>query len=350
MILSYLTRNVAYHIPSYFVRSEIDLAMEQNRRAAAMLEDAGRRLELSPPPARPIRLGGAVFRTRDRQIDYRAPPEANGPPIRREQRLRGNQAEVEEEVAVPVPGWFRGGRGLMEQIARGVGLRMGRDGPPSGEFDPRGLYGHLLDDQVGAAMMEHFGAGPAGRYAAIDPDALVSKVKLPHYARPPSGFTANFELDDTALKPIELDEKGRVVKHKQTSKPYLACAKCPEPLLVSGAYRTPADRVWALRCGHMVDQRCLEALSTPSSDEDYKSIHNHPPGGLPLLDAEPPQRGGGGGGRAKRAKITKTTAKPPPAEFEWLCPVKTCCKGHRSIQGENGWVQKEGEGAIQVYA
>ena len=194
-------------------------------------------------------------------------------------------------------------------------------------------------------------AGGAGR-REDDVLGIISKVELPEFEATRDGFTANFGLDELIKppSPIRLDDEGRVVKtrfKKPREKPYLACANCPEPLLVSSAYRSQSDRVWALRCGHMIDQRCLEALSTPVTEDELATILHYPPGDLPILGLEAVSKKRG---RSKRAKVMKRTSPPPPDEFEWRCPVEGCGKVHRSVLEGEMWVQKEGEGALSVYA
>ena len=209
-----------------------------------------------------------------------------------------------------------------------------------------GNLGNMLGYGMGGEMagIGLGGAGGAGR-REDDVSAILSRIGLPDFDPPPEGFSTDFEIDESKI-PITLDDDGRVVKRNRT-KPYLACANCPAPLLISSAYRAPADRVWALRCGHMIDQRCLEALSTPTTKGELATVHHHPPGDLPILGEEAVLVKKG---RTKRAKFSKQTSPPQPDEYEWRCPVEGCGTVHWSVQEGGRWAQKEGEGALSVYA
>ncbi|KAF8761867.1 Lipase (class 3) [Rhizoctonia solani] len=108
----------------------------------------------------------------------------------------------------------------------------------------------------------------------------------------------------------------------------LICAGCRRPL------RTGGDRLWALRCGHMIDSRCYSAFSRPLS------ARLDPPVGVPLLD---------GGYPHKRRKTGKGKGKPAVEVHEWKCPVKDCAKVHKSERTEDGeWVPTKDHGAIKV--
>jgi len=192
------------------------------------------------------------------------------------------------------------------------------------------------------------GAGGAGRREE-DVTSIISKIGPPDFDTPQEGFTANFEIDEPPT-PITLDDDGRVIHNpsrKIKKKPYLACANCSEPLLISSAYRAPADRVWALRCGHMIDQRCLDTLSTPKTEAELATVQRHPPGDLPILrdDAIPVKRP-----RGKRAKVHRRTLAPPLTEYEWRCSVEGCGRAHWSVRVGDGWSPKEGLGALSLYA
>jgi hypothetical protein len=189
----------------------------------------------------------------------------------------------------------------------------------------------------GLPMFGAGGAGPAGSRRDEDVRAIIASVPDFDYPDPTKGFTRDFEI--TSTEPISIDENGAVVPTSSTDKPYLACANCSERLRLSSAYRSPADRIWALRCGHLIDQRCLDTLFTPTTSAELASVL--PPMGE-LLDV--PVRKG-----RKKAKIMK---KDPQRTFAWRCPVKGCGRMHCSTQaaGQEEWRQKEGEGALQVYA
>lgn len=148
------------------------------------------------------------------------------------------------------------------------------------------------------------------------------------------GFVVNF--DPTAEKtqdPIELNDEGEVIQRN----PYiLRCAHCPTPLLLSSAYRSPKDTVWALRCGHLLDQACLRKLSEPPGVDAATAIR----------DAEALMAGPGARKR-KRIPVRK------PRRHIWHCPVESCGWPHTSVEGPAPafrWSQDEEKGAVQLYA
>jgi hypothetical protein len=76
----------------------------------------------------------------------------------------------------------------------------------------------------------------------------------------------------------------------------LVCARCMAPLIMGadGAEQPAEKRVWGLRCGHMIDGACMEALSMP----------------LPVLGEESTGKKGKGKGKAK-APPPYATQTPP---------------------------------------
>ncbi|CAE7139999.1 unnamed protein product [Rhizoctonia solani] len=133
------------------------------------------------------------------------------------------------------------------------------------------------------------------------------------------------------------DEEGDSVASSSQPSPatkltsVLICAGCRRPL------RTGGDRLWALRCGHMIDSRCYNAISRPQFSS------------LPLLArlGSPP------GPASKRRKTTKAKGKGKGVmeSHEWECPVKDCARVHKSerMAGEEEWVPAKDNGAIKVF-
>lgn len=184
------------------------------------------------------------------------------------------------------------------------------------------------------------------------------------------GFTADFAPPEPPPAPKVFDvETGEEIVDKGKRKAeapqrLLVCAKCVDPLLADQNARE--RRVWALRCGHVLDGRCLAAVA---EDADVAAAHAPAPSApapAPLESAAGPARTTkqtarrGKGRTAVRGR--KPVAQPPPepetvvlAEREWACPVPRCGKAHWSQlvrKGEHGapmWVPKPGCGAIQVF-
>ncbi|ODN90729.1 hypothetical protein L198_06045 [Cryptococcus wingfieldii CBS 7118] len=277
-------------------------------RRQSLSNDSDLEDEIDLPPARPrIGLGGAVFRRGGarRQFVLGRPP--TSPP----------QQHGQDAMAAPGQQFFLGGNNvghfMMNALGAGMGFHIGLGG-------------------VGIAFG---GAGPAR--AEADIETILRSVEVPKYPAPTAGFVANFDMEEAQSKQaIEIDDNG-VVKKKR-KQPILVCAKCKDPLLISEAYRTPADRIWALRCGHIIDQKCLDEIQAPRSIMEMASVDKHPD----VLDEQPAKR---------RKGVRKAKEQEKPAdEYTWKCPVEGCGKRHMSKDIGGSWVMGEGEGALQVYA
>jgi hypothetical protein len=151
---------------------------------------------------------------------------------------------------------------------------------------------------------------------------IISKVTVDTVPPARHEHTRTWDLDEIeAAAPIEVDDFGEIVKSTKKSKPFLACANCPEPLRVSAAARDSDDRIWGLKCGHLVDERCLKQLSTPETPEEQ----------------EPSPK------RRKRGR----KQKPAPVEHTWNCP--TCEREHISQLVEGAWKQKSRLGGTLLF-
>ncbi|KAI5452049.1 hypothetical protein NCC49_000992 [Naganishia albida] len=104
------------------------------------------------------------------------------------------------------------------------------------------------------------------------------------------GFTFDFDKDADAEEPTEVvrldfDDDAPIIEELRakgsgtlgrtqsgtTDKgpdglTSLVCASCYLPLRVSQGQRNEGDRVFALRCGHLVDKRCLDDISQPKPE------------------------------------------------------------------------------------
>ncbi|KIR67945.1 hypothetical protein I314_01437 [Cryptococcus bacillisporus CA1873] len=181
--------------------------------------------------------------------------------------------------------------------------------------------------------------GPARREE--DLEEILKNVPVPTYDPPTSGFVRNFDMEMAQPnEAIVVDDNGRVVPSKKRRKvqPRLICAKCESALLVSESYRSPEDKIYALRCGHLIDQRCLDDLVTPRTPHELASVDRHPE----MLD-EPPTK------KRKSSRKPKKMEKIPH-EYKWTCPVEGCGQKHTSSELGGAWMNTEGEGAIAVFA
>lgn len=163
----------------------------------------------------------------------------------------------------------------------------------------------------------------------------------------------------------------------------LVCANCSDVLLINAALLPDENdrRVWGLRCGHIIDEKCLNRLGQP-----------------PQVVNDPPDLTGRGKGKAtdsgasygdtivsenqtvleeiqensirsrlrSRPNFTSSILpplnspnRPPPskrrrvsskkkveAEYKWSCPVANCGRVHMSVKVDGVWgPEKESESA-----
>ena len=246
------------------------------------------------------------------------------------------------------------------------------------------------------------------RLRSFEPDY---KTEYTHPGTADSGFTYDFAPSAPLPAPssnsvIVIDDSpGPSTKagsssssHTDDTNEILVCAHCTDALVtgdsVTGDERQ-RKRVWALRCGHVLDGKCVDALMKPTSEgvkgkgradldnlpgsfkskgkvveeRDPKNIFSaghgnsiryrlrpRPGGtvnysGMPTSDFPRPyrplpyRRSQGGRGKGKG----KVQAPVVQAEFHWQCPVAGCGKDHASWLVEGKWVPHDKEGAITIY-
>lgn len=317
----------------------------------SILEPAGDR----PPPTQPPRtgLGGAVYRRGNEEIRF-APgqrpqrirhhpnrePEIDPPrPLRSRdyRRDRGHPdfdpdydptfddfEEGTPDAAEPPalrPRWaLGGGQQGIAHLLRGNGV-IAQWLQEVGD----GRYLERAFNIVPGLILQQGGAGPA-RQGQEEVAAILAKVETSAVPPPQPGFTRTWDADDLVKEDseravIQIDDEGSVIPSKR--KPYLACAVCPEPLRVSAGERSPDDRVWALRCGHVLDQRCFQRVAWGVEEEEDETD--------------------------KPSKPKKRKTRNSVKEFTWSCPVVDCGREHVSRFESGRWTPKEGAGGIQVY-
>ncbi|KAF9266420.1 hypothetical protein L218DRAFT_996597 [Marasmius fiardii PR-910] len=189
--------------------------------------------------------------------------------------------------------------------------------------------------------------------------------------------------------------KGIVVEASSSSplslRTLLVCSHCRDPLLLGesasklGPEGGKARRIWSLRCGHLIDGKCLETLSIPSpqstssleqvrssSDADRKGkgkavepfeVQNDPEPSeyrsklrsrrymppIPSFSSFMPSR------RKVAVKEKENQEAVTIQEtFEWKCPVGTCQKLHTSVRIKDVWgpakpEMNKGDGVIGVF-
>ncbi|WWC93374.1 hypothetical protein V866_000208 [Kwoniella sp. B9012] len=280
-------------------------------------EDERRRQILSPPvavpvPSRRIGLGGGGLFRRN------APPQAQIP-----------ADELNDDGAPGWPAHFR-------QVFR---FANGRGDPDMAEME-MGI--HIR----GLGM---FGGGIRHQQQQEDIQTILSKISPPSYpkTRVTKGFTNEFDMDSIVRnEPIELDDEGNIIKNNTIKKKEcLVCSECHLPLLVSSAYKSPSDKLWVLRCGHLLDEYCLNSLQTPQTPQELSSVIRHE-----TTDGTPEKKRR----RKNASRRVKKPDPPKPDEYTFRCPVTGCGKEHKSVHfvddEEGRWKAKDGEGALPAYA
>lgn len=272
-------------------------------------------------------LGGAIISLNRARADARA------------QQRRDSGRQRMNDVGYAQGGVINRTRAL---IGRVFGAGMGFD-----DFDDPDTEDGNSDDDAPAlhallAGDERFGH-PARAYAYQElmlqryrdqnrTQNIQYKPEYTHPGKPESGFTFDFappspteETEKPKAKPapvfidlVEMDtddpvadpntileSPSSVSSGPPTLQTLLVCARCLEPLVLGGGLvgeEARRRKVWALRCGHMIDGKCLDVVGVPS-DEATEELQEPLPGDA-LVDFK-------GKGKAKAVEEPMPT---PPAE------------------------------------
>ncbi|KAI6039864.1 hypothetical protein EDC04DRAFT_1619790 [Pisolithus marmoratus] len=241
----------------------------------------------------------------------------------------------------------------------------------------------------------------------VEPDY---KPEYTHPNKPSPGLTYDFM---TTLPPSPVDSVIIVddshspgpsnANGSRHGDPALACAHCHDPLFLGASDvgdGRDQRRLWGLRCGHLLDGKCVKKLMQPVSEADTVLVdssstdmkgkckmesetqpmpslnqeitvegtnsmrsrlrsRNSVPG--PSLSSQPlphansgPQhtisvRGKTRGRRGRGKGKAKATAPIVSAVHEWLCPVSGCGCVHVSVLVAGRWIMDEKKGAIAVF-
>ena len=181
----------------------------------------------------------------------------------------------------------------------------------------------------------------------------------------------------------------------------LVCARCLDPLVLGGGMTVGAEverkrKVWGLRCGHLLDGKCLEEISRPSvlspplsldvkgkgrakvvedASDDHDKRLEIDPDLNPIRSRLRPRTQQ----RSSTSNTTSFSPSSPPAlrshikrkgktvapskakvkiedKFEWVCPVNGCVKAHVSVKVGGVWGMDQdsvapgrGRGAISLF-
>jgi hypothetical protein len=154
----------------------------------------------------------------------------------------------------------------------------------------------------------------------------------------------------------------------------LVCANCSDLLLVNAALLPDESdkRVWGLRCGHIIDEKCLNQLGQPQVVDDspdfgrgkgkttdsgrsygdtivsenqtvleaiqensIRSRLRSRPGSTSLIRSSSLDSPNRLPLPSKRRKVSNK--KKVEAEYMWLCPVANCGKVHVSVKVDGVW-------------
>ena len=149
----------------------------------------------------------------------------------------------------------------------------------------------------------------------------------------------------------------------------LVCAKCLEPLVMGNV--PDGRRLWGLRCGHILDGKCVRELMRPADAQEgdgaQPSTESSGKGkgkaaGEPEQQEAAPEGGGFLMRRLRSGRVVSPTtsrskgkqkqkAQEPKVErvHEWLCPVSGCGRTHKTNLISGTWKTDESEGAILMY-
>jgi hypothetical protein len=124
------------------------------------------------------------------------------------------------------------------------------------------------------------------------------RVAYTHPYPPTPGFTHDFESPSPSAGVIDVDEEpGPSTSASGPSSPSknnenfntLVCARCLDPLVLGGSNLSEDERsrrrLWGLRCGHMLDGKCIDELMKPRPAPDLELT------GTDVAAIEPPSNG-----------------------------------------------------------
>jgi hypothetical protein len=262
----------------------------------------------------------------------------------------------------------------------------------------------LVDISLDVDPMEFLSRHPLARSSSTLAAARAKKDEYnPLYTHPgkmPTDFTPDFCPSNSSQASDDLIIVGpssAASSNSSSVDTILVCAQCFDPLIIGGGpdLSAAARRLWGLRCGHILDGKCVEKLIRPEDVvEQTLSIsfnedsHSQSPassqrskgkgkavaisfgGRTPAPDEssvttpvtkrsrrlrsgrtvvttnEPYYKG-----RSSRRRKGKGRMRAPiiEREYEWRCPVSGCGRAHGSVLIDGQWKMEEKTGAIQMY-
>ena len=191
------------------------------------------------------------------------------------------------------------------RIARGIHQRHGFLSQTLGRIFPSWLFGDPTEEEMMEALafsdLATSDGGPFGfgeDQAQFRRSTHEYRVAYTHPYPPPPGFTHDFESPSPTVSVIDVDEEpGSSTKASGSSSPSknneslntLVCARCLDPLVLGGGNMSEDERsrrrLWGLRCGHMLDGKCITELMKPRPAPNSDLI------GTEVTVIEPPNSG-----------------------------------------------------------
>ena len=161
------------------------------------------------------------------------------------------------------------------------------------------------------------------------PEAPEWKFYFTHPGKMPHGFTSEFAPVEPELIILEdSDDETRKKKGKEKAKQpgpdpkaeararealTLVCSMCKDPLLLGGD--TDNERVYGLRCGHVLDGKCVWKIGKPQEEDP-------PPQPQPSTPAQTSAKDNKGKYRAIPDSTPSTMNINPEYEFTFVPPVE----------------------------
>ncbi|CAK5275642.1 unnamed protein product [Mycena citricolor] len=359
----------------------------------------------------PMGFGGALISTNNARLEAERAERQR----RMDRRLAGGR--VAPGIAQPdggrsgLDGWHAVNHnvGYMQGMANTNPFRWGGEGAPVNQVNVLAL-GQLEDADTrtqGDAQLaldlfladaEHGARADMAhlrRWAIFRPPREEDKYKKEwtHPRRLDPGFISDFSPSDALSGVVEDHGKGKAkeefidVDAENDGGPnvLLVCVKCLEPLSMCSELSIPEDelrkrRVWGLRCGHVIDGKCVDLLRIPqSAAEPQTAAAEQPDQKEP--DEQTEDDGDAGGlipapiasrlrhratlgvptnGTSRRASAQRAKAKAKPkgrqarkpvveVEFTWDCPVESCRRKHVTQRIAGQWINPPDTGAIPMF-
>ncbi|KAH9032656.1 hypothetical protein EDB85DRAFT_1954744 [Lactarius pseudohatsudake] len=173
------------------------------------------------------------------------------------------------------------------RIARGIHQRHGFLSQTIGRIFPTWLFGDPTEEEMMDALaFSDLAAAEVGPFEFGGDRAQPRRapheyrIAYTHPYPPAPGFAHNFESPSPSITVIDVDEEpgpsGQPTGSNLTSENMntLVCARCLDPLVLGGS-SMPEDertrrRLWSLRCGHMLDGKCIAELMKPQPTPDIE--------------------------------------------------------------------------------